>query len=75
MTQNGTLYRVEHVTRFRYSEPVRESVVTLYLQPRSDASQHLESGSLPIRARNSEATRIASATPSISSTSPVNTTN
>jgi transglutaminase-like putative cysteine protease len=43
MTRDGTLYRVEHVTRFRYSEPVRESVVTLYLQPRSDASQHLES--------------------------------
>ena len=43
MTQEATLYRVEHVTRFRYSEPVRESVVTLYLQPRSDASQHLES--------------------------------
>ena len=36
-------YRIEHVTRFRYSEPVREAVVTLYLEPRSDASQHLES--------------------------------
>lgn len=43
MTHNGTLYRIEHVTRFRYSEPVREAVVTLYLQPRNDASQHLKS--------------------------------
>ena len=43
MAPPATLYRIEHVTRFRYSEPVRESVVTLYLQPRSDASQHLES--------------------------------
>jgi len=43
MSQEATLYRVEHVTRFRYSEPVRESVVTLYLEPRSDASQRLES--------------------------------
>lgn len=43
MTRNATIFRVEHVTRFRYSEPVREAVVTLYLQPRNDASQHLES--------------------------------
>ena len=43
MSRQSALYRVEHVTRFQYSEPVRESVVTLYLQPRSDASQHLES--------------------------------
>ena len=43
MTRNTAIYRVEHVTRFRYSEPVREAVVTLYLRPRSDASQHLES--------------------------------
>ena len=37
------LYQIEHDTRFRYSEPVREAVVTLYLRPQSDASQHLES--------------------------------
>lgn len=43
MSQNKTLYRIEHTTRFSYSEPVREAVVTLYLQPRSDASQHLAS--------------------------------
>ena len=43
MSRPSALYRVEHVTRFQYSEPVRESVVTLYLQPRNDASQHLES--------------------------------
>ena len=43
MSRQSTLYRVEHVTRFQYSERIRESVVTLYLQPRNDASQHLES--------------------------------
>ncbi len=43
MAPESTLYRVEHVTRFRYSEPIRESVVTLYLEPRSDSAQHLES--------------------------------
>lgn len=43
MAGDSTLYQIEHTTRFRYSEPVREAVVTLYLQPRSDAAQHLES--------------------------------
>lgn len=43
MAPSTVLYRIEHVTRFRFSEPVRESVVTLYLQPRNDASQHLKS--------------------------------
>ena len=42
MAADMTLYQIEHTTRLRYSEPVREAVVTLYLQPRSDASQHLE---------------------------------
>ena len=28
-------YSVRHVTRFRYSEPVRESVMELRMQPRS----------------------------------------
>ena len=43
MTSEDNVYRIEHVTRFRYSEPVREAVVTLYLEPRSDASQSLRS--------------------------------
>ncbi len=42
-TEDSTFYEIEHITRFRYSAPVREEVVTLYLQPTSDASQHLES--------------------------------
>ncbi|MGE4220002.1 MAG: transglutaminase N-terminal domain-containing protein [Alphaproteobacteria bacterium] len=36
-------YTIRHVTRFRYSEPVRESVMELYLQPRSDGGQRLRS--------------------------------
>ena len=40
---SATLYEIEHTTRYRYSEPVREAVLTLYLKPTSDASQHLES--------------------------------
>ena len=43
MEAEATSYAIEHTTRFRYSERVREAVVTLYLQPVSDASQHLES--------------------------------
>ncbi len=39
----ATIYQIEHTTRFRYSEPVREAILTLYLQPTNDASQHLES--------------------------------
>lgn len=46
MTGAGAQYEIEHVTRFRYSEPVREAVMTLYLQPVNDASQHLEAFSL-----------------------------
>ena len=42
----ATLYEIEHITRYSYSEPVREAVVTARLQPRSDASQHLESFTL-----------------------------
>ncbi len=46
MNGSGTVYEIEHITRFRYSEAVREAVATLYLQPASDASQHRESFSL-----------------------------
>ncbi len=40
---SANLYTVEHTTRYRYSNPVREAVLTLYLQPVNDESQHLES--------------------------------
>jgi len=36
-------YSVRHVTRFRYSAPVRESVMELRMQPRSEGPQALRS--------------------------------
>ena len=38
----GTKYfSVRHVTHYRYSSPVRESIMQLYMQPRSDGDQYL----------------------------------
>ena len=34
-------YSIRHVTRFRYSHPVRESVMELRMQPRSEGPQTL----------------------------------
>src|SRR5215813_7824694 len=36
-------YSIRHVTRFRYSAPVRESVMELRMQPRSEGHQALRS--------------------------------
>ena len=36
-------YSIRHVTRFRYSGPVRESVMELRMQPRSEGPQTLRS--------------------------------
>lgn len=36
-------YSVRHITRFRYSNPVRESVMELRMQPRSEGGQALRS--------------------------------
>lgn len=36
-------YSVRHVTRYRYDAPVRESVMQLYMQPKSDGVQRLQS--------------------------------
>src|ERR1043165_355397 len=36
-------YSIRHVTRFRYSAPVRESVMELRMQPRSEGPQTLRS--------------------------------
>jgi transglutaminase-like putative cysteine protease len=36
-------YSIRHVTRFRYSNPVRESVMELRMQPRSEGPQTLRS--------------------------------
>lgn len=42
MADEAISYEIEHITRFRFSEPVREAVVTVYLQPRTDHTQHLD---------------------------------
>lgn len=42
-------YSIRHVTRFRYSEPVRESVMALYMQPRTEARQRLQSFQVQIQ--------------------------
>lgn len=36
-------YLVRHLTRFRYSAPVRESIMELRMQPRTEANQRLQS--------------------------------
>src|SRR5580704_3450877 len=36
-------YSIRHITRFRYSSPVRESVMELRMQPRSEGQQTLRS--------------------------------
>src|ERR1700748_1967420 len=36
-------YSIRHVTRFRYTSPVRESVMELRMQPRSEGPQTLRS--------------------------------
>src|ERR1700743_3390983 len=36
-------YSIRHVTRFRYSAPVRETVMELRMQPRSEGPQMLRS--------------------------------
>jgi len=36
-------YSIRHITRYRYDAPVRESVMQLYMQPKSDGAQRLQS--------------------------------
>lgn len=36
-------YSIRHVTRYRYDAPVRESVLQLFMQPKSDGAQRLQS--------------------------------
>jgi transglutaminase-like putative cysteine protease len=36
-------YSIRHVTRHRYDAPVRESVMQLYMQPKSEGAQRLQS--------------------------------
>ena len=36
-------YSIRHITRYRYDAPVRESVMQLYVQPKSEGAQRLQS--------------------------------
>ncbi len=42
-------YSIRHVTRFRYSAPVRESAMSLYMQPRTEARQRLQAFQVQIQ--------------------------
>lgn len=33
-------YKIEHLTRYRYSAPIRENIMEVRMRPRSDAQQH-----------------------------------
>ena len=53
----AVLYRIEHVSRYTYSLPIRHSMLSVCLQPRSDAQQRLMAFDLttaPPAAFNSE---------------------
>src|SRR5882672_9356045 len=45
-------YSIRHVTRFRYSNPVRESVMELKMQPRSESAQALRNFQIAINPRS-----------------------
>src|SRR5258706_8860932 len=36
-------YSIRHITRYRYDAPIRESVMQLYVQPKSEGPQRLQS--------------------------------
>jgi transglutaminase-like putative cysteine protease len=36
-------YSIRHITRYRYDAPVRESIMQLYMQPKSEGPQRLRS--------------------------------
>ena len=44
-------YSIRHLTRFRYSEPISESIMETRMNPRSDSSQHCLSFSLSVSPR------------------------
>src|SRR5260370_19081654 len=45
-------YSLRHITRFRYSSPVRESVMELRMQPRSEGPQALRNFQLSTNPRS-----------------------
>ena len=44
-------YSIRHLTRFRYKQPVSESIMEIRMHPRSDLSQHVLSFSLSVSPR------------------------
>ncbi len=44
-------YSIRHLTRFRYAEPIRESIMETRMHPRSDSSQHCLSFALSVSPR------------------------
>ncbi|HUX44372.1 MAG TPA: transglutaminase family protein [Terracidiphilus sp.] len=44
-------YSIRHLTRFRYSQPISESIMETRVHPRSDASQHCLTFSLSVSPR------------------------
>ena len=48
-------YSIRHVTRFRYSAPVRESVMEIRMQPRSEGPQTLRTFQISTNPRTATA--------------------
>ena len=44
-------YSIRHLTRFRYSNPISESIMETRMHPRSDANQHCLTFSLSVSPR------------------------
>jgi transglutaminase-like putative cysteine protease len=44
-------YSIRHLTRFRYSNPITESIMETHMHPRSDSSQHCLTFSLSVSPR------------------------
>src|ERR1700684_544597 len=44
-------YSIRHLTRFRYSHPISESIMETRMHPRSDSSQHCLTFSLSVSPR------------------------
>ena len=44
-------YSIHHLTRFRYAQPVSESIMETRMHPRSDSSQHCLTFSLSVSPR------------------------
>src|ERR1017187_9497189 len=51
MPENMNFYSIRHLTRFRYSEPISESIMETRMHPRSDSAQHCLNFSLSVSPR------------------------